>query len=361
VSQCSCQPSYHYRPTRFVIGEIETAAGPVPRITSVLTQADRLGTVRVRMGVRRGDYRVPPGLYAVGQPTTDSPVLVTANYKLTFDSLRRELSSTAAWILVLDTRGVNVWCAAGKGTFSTDELVRRVEAAALAQVVSHRTLIVPQLGATGVAKHLVHQACGFTVVFGPVRAEDVPAFIAAGRKATPEMRRVRFRLRDRAAIIPVEAAVAWHWRTLVAAIIAAFLAGFAGHHLLSPANYGIRLGIVYGLMLLSIIAGGVLVPLALPLIPGRAFSAKGALVGAVLAAVAVVVLRTTLPVLALIGVFLAVTATSSYVAMNFTGSSTFTSPSGVQKEMRRALPLQITGAFGAFFLFVAQLVVNLAT
>jgi hypothetical protein len=275
--------------------------------------------------------------------------------------VRRELYGLDTWILVLDTRGVNVWCAAGKGTFSTDELVRQVRATCLDTVVNHRTVIVPQLGATGVAKHRVRDSCGFSVIFGPVRAKDIPVFMATGMKATPEMRRVRFGLRERAAVVGVEVSVAWSWRTLLAMLVASFLVGLGGSHLLSPADYGVRLGVVYGLFLLSIVAGGVVVPLGLPYIPGRSFSAKGALVGGVLATAAVAGLREIVPVAALIGVFLAVTALSSYVAMNFTGSSTFTSPSGVQKEMRRALPFQVAGAIAAVLLLLAQLVVNLAS
>jgi hypothetical protein len=358
TSSCCAKP-YEYRPSRFVTGEIETAAGAVPRVSTESTLFDRLGTVRVRMDIGRMDYRVPPGLCAVGQPTPESPVLVTANYKLTFDCVRSELSSRDAWILVLDTRGVNVWCAAGKRTFSTGEIVKRVQASGLDRVVAHRTLIVPQLGATGVAKHLVRQECGFNVVYGPVRASDLPAFLDAGMKATPEMRTVRFDLRDRAAVVGVEASVVWNWRMIVGAVVAAFLAGLAGSNLLSPADYGRRLGIVYGLLVLTMVGGGVLVPLALPHLPGRAFSTKGALVGAVLGGVAAAVLRHVVPALGLIGIFLAVAAMCSYTAMNFTGSSTFTSPSGVLKEMKRALPLQVGAAAAAMLLFVAQLVVHL--
>lgn len=361
MEQCACQPGYRYQPPRFTMGEIETAAGPVPQVATRLTTSDRLGAARVRMNLRRMDYRVSPDLYAVGRPTADSPVLVTANYKLTFDSLRAELSGVDAWILVLDTGGVNVWCAAGKGTFSTDELVRQVKATRLDTVVNHRTLVVPQLGATGVAKHRVREACGFSVIYGPVRAADLPAFIATGMRATPEMRRVRFGVGDRAAVIGVEVSVAWAWQTIVAVVVASFLVGFAGPHLFSLADYGVRLGVVYGLFLLSIVGGGVLVPLGLPFIPCRSFSAKGALVGAVLAAFAAAALHGVVPVVALVGIFLAVTALSSYVAMNFTGSTTFTSPSGVQREMRRALPLQVAGATGAVLLFAAQLVVSLTT
>jgi hypothetical protein len=136
---------------------------------------DWLGALSVRLDIGRMNYRVSPGLYSVGHPDATAPVFVTANYKLSFDHLRRALRGLGAWLLVLDTDGVNVWCAAGKGTFSTEELCRRIESTGLGSVVSHRRLILPQLGASGVAAHTVAKATGFTVVFGPVRAEDIPA------------------------------------------------------------------------------------------------------------------------------------------------------------------------------------------
>ena len=105
---------------------------------------------------------------------------------------------------VLDTRGINVWCAAGKGTFGTAEIVRSVAASGLADVVVHRRLVAPQLGAPGIAAHEVQMATGFRVVYGPVRATDLPAFLDARMKASPEMRRVRFDLRDRLLLVPVD-------------------------------------------------------------------------------------------------------------------------------------------------------------
>ena len=136
----------------------------------------------------RNRYAVAPGLYATGRPGPHSAVLVTANYKFSFDHLRRALHGIDAWVLVLDTGGVNVWCAAGKGTFGTGELVRRIEAVGLERVVQHRHVIVPQLGAPGVAAHEVQRATRFRVHFGPVRASDIPAYLDAGLEATPEMR-----------------------------------------------------------------------------------------------------------------------------------------------------------------------------
>ncbi len=358
---CCCQAEpYKYGPSPWVAGAVDSGAGPVPRISTRLSLRDHLGAARVRWGIRRAHYRVPPGLYAVGAPLADSPVLVTANFKLTLDYLRRELSELDAWILVLDTRGINVWCAAGKGTFSTDEIVKRVEEAHLDKVVTHRRLVVPQLGATGVAKHLVRKGCGFTVNYGPVRAADLPAFINNNHKATAQMRTVRFPTWERAKLIPVEASTLWKWKTVVAVLVIAFLAGLGGDRAFDAARWGIRVGIVYGLLVVPVLAGSVIVPAALPIIPGRAFATKGALVGAVLAAGTVVGLRNALPPLALAGLALGVTAFAAYSAMNFTGSSTFTSPSGVEKEMRHHLTWQIGAAALAALLFIAQFVLRLA-
>ncbi len=141
----------------------ETGAGRVAEITTALTFADLLGRWKARWGIGRMIYLVPAGLYAVGAPGTDDPVVVTANYKMSYDIVRSELAGRNVWLLVLETFGINVWCAAGKGTFGTDELVRRIEATRLAGVVSHRRLLLPILGAPGVAAHEVKKRTGFTV------------------------------------------------------------------------------------------------------------------------------------------------------------------------------------------------------
>ncbi len=124
-----------------MIGSVPTAIGRVPLVSALISWSDRWGTVKARWGVGRMHYAVDPGLYALGQPHSDSPVLVTANYKMSFDALRCALPGRDAWLLVLDTHGINVWCAAGKGTFGTDELVASIRNSGLEQVVAHRLLV----------------------------------------------------------------------------------------------------------------------------------------------------------------------------------------------------------------------------
>jgi CO dehydrogenase/acetyl-CoA synthase gamma subunit (corrinoid Fe-S protein) len=126
--------------------------------------------MKCRLSAFRNNYIVEPGMYAVGAPDKSSDVLVSANYKLSFDALRQVLKGLNAWVLVLDTKGINVWCAAGKGTFGTDELVQRISVTKLNRIVDHRRIIVPQLGAPGISGHEVKKASGFKVCYGPVRA-----------------------------------------------------------------------------------------------------------------------------------------------------------------------------------------------
>jgi hypothetical protein len=335
---------FDYGVAPFVEGEVATVVGPVSRIATTLTLADRLGAWRMRWNIGRGRYRVRPGLYAVGEPDDKAPVLVTASYKLTFDMVRSKLAGRHAWLIVLDTRGVNVWCAAGKGSFGTAELVRRVKEARLEQIVSHRKLIVPQLGATGVAGHDVRAATGFRVVWGPVRAAELPAFLDAGLVATPEMRRVTFSLAERAVLIPVELSFVWRPKVLLAiAAVGAFGGLWRG---LTPEGFVRGPGASLVMVLAAFVGGTVVVPLLLPWIPGRAFSLKGAIVGAVTGAVVAYGWYEPLGPFRAVLLTALSAAIASFTAMNFTGSSTYTSPSGVEWEMRRALPFQL-GALAA--------------
>ncbi|MBI5586078.1 MAG: acetyl-CoA synthase subunit gamma [Deltaproteobacteria bacterium] len=333
----------------FVTGRIENPLGEVPQVSSELTGVDRWGAIKARWGVGRMDFTVDPGLYALGHPDEGSPVLATANYKLSFDALRRALPGQAAWILVLDTRGINVWCAAGKGTFGTEELIGRIQSSGLERAVKHRKIILPQLSGPGVAAHQVKKLSGFQAVYGPVRARDLPAYLSAGCRATPEMRRKTFTLRERAVLIPVELVQALK---PALAVMAAFflLSGFGG-----AAGYWANLrdqGPWSILAILSaLLAGAVLTPLLLPWVPGRAFSFKGWILG--LVSVWGIILgkgyfsdQGFKPLEGLAWLLL-MPAISAYLAMNFTGASTYTSLSGVKKEMRWAVPLEIAlGAAG---------------
>jgi hypothetical protein len=323
-------------------GFLDTPAGRVPRVAARWGKEEQRGRLLCRFSnAFRMSYTVEPGLYAAGRPSAEAPVLVTANFKLSFDMLRRELAGLDAWILVLDTRGINVWCAAGKGTFGTSELVRRVGSVNLEAVVSHRRLVLPQLGAPGVQAQAVKKECGFAVDFGPVRAADLPAYLQAGRKATREMRTVRFGLADRLELTPMEVLPAlkrYPWLLLGLFL----LFGLQPQGILfRPALLGGWSLAVHGLVM--VLAGSLLTPLLLPWIPFRSFAVKGWLLGAVLTAGFLALrwqaMRQNVFLVVLVALFYPVA--SSFLALLFTGSTTFTSLSGVRKELRWALPFYI--------------------
>jgi hypothetical protein len=322
----------------FLDGQVDTPAGPVPRVHSRIGSRDLLGRWRVRWGIGRDRFRVAPGLYALGAPDGNAPVLVTANYKLTFDVVRRDAAGLDAWILVLDTRGVNVWCAAGEGTFGTEEVIRRVTETRLPEIVSHRRLILPQLGAPGVAAHEVRKGCGFSVAYGPVRSRDIRSFLDAGMKASPAMRRVDFPAMDRLVLTPIE--ITGMFRPAGWTAAGLFLLSGVGPGVYSLGAAWERGFAAVATLAAGILAGAVVTPVLLPWLPGRAFSVKGGLAGGALAGGAVMWQPGSMQAPAALALLFAMTAVSSFVAMNFTGATPFTSPSGVEKEMRRALPFQ---------------------
>jgi hypothetical protein len=324
----------------------------VPRVATTAGYRDVWGTIGARIGLIRSHHRVVPGLYAVGTPGPDSAVLVTANYKLSFDALRFQLSGINAWLLVIDTRGINVWCAAGKGTFSTEEVILSVNRYQVAQVTSHRQLVLPQLSATGVAAQEVKRQCGFQVLFGPVRAADLPAYLEHNKQCDEAMRTVTFTLSERAILIPVEL---WLLAkpVLFILILAFLLSGIC------PTVFSLSLALNRGLILLGatalgIAAGAVLMPLMLPWLPFRQFWLKGILSGFAAAACSVLLYAPRIVLTEKIAMALWVVTISSHLAMNFTGSTPFTSPSGVEYEMRRGMPIQIGATCLTVFLWAAS-------
>jgi acetyl-CoA decarbonylase/synthase complex subunit gamma len=161
--------------------------------------------------------------------------------------------------------------------------------------------------------------------------------------ATPKMRMKTFTLRERLALIPIELVAAF--KAAILLMLLFFLLGSLG----GPAGYWAN-AMNYGLfavvaILMAIISGAVLTPILLPLLPGRAFSLKGCIVGAVAAFVLLIMRNPDLHFwpgrLEALSWFLLIPALAAYMAMNFTGASTYTSLSGVKKEMRFAIPLEI--------------------
>lgn len=323
------------------------AGRTIPVASTFLKHSDRWGGIKARWGVGRMDYSVLPGLYAIGSPAADAPVFVTANYKLSFDALRPNLAGLDAWVLVLDTRGINVWCAAGKGTFGTEELVSRIAKVKLSSIVTHHNLILPQLGAPGVCAPDVAKRSGFRVVWGPVRATDIPAWLAAGKHKTDAMRLVTFNLAERMAVAPVE--IGHSWPVVLAGLGLGALSGMpAGHDWLRralPATI---------LMVGTVPIGTILFPALLPWLPGKAFVVKGAVLGTAWAGLCALVLQ--IPFFAALSGFLIAAPVVAFLGLNFTGASTFTSQPGTLLEVEKSFwPLIVSMVAGIALTVVSRI------
>ncbi|MEJ2484890.1 MAG: methyltransferase domain-containing protein [Anaerolineales bacterium] len=148
--------------------------------------------------------KVQPGLYSVGKPGDHAPVLVTGNFDLTVRRLVQALDGRLdTWVLVVDTGGINVWCAAGGGFFTAEKVAAAMRVSRLEEVVSHHSLILPQLAACGVDGWKLRKQTGWGVHWGPVEAEDLPAYIASHYQKDLEMRLVSFPWKARLEMVTV--------------------------------------------------------------------------------------------------------------------------------------------------------------
>lgn len=329
---------------------MESAAGPVAVISSDLGWNDCLGGWKARWGIGRLSYIVPPGLYAIGVPKHDSPVLVTSNYKMSYDLVRQTMKNHSVWLLVLETYGINVWCAAGKGTFGTGELVRRIAQSGLEKVVSHRTLLLPIMAAAGVKAIEVKKRTGFEVGFATLRIQDLPQYLENGMRATDRMRELSFTCLERLVLVPMELVIGFKSVLFVGVPLAVFYGFVSGNFSL------IRFLTSLALYCVAVLCGTVITPLLLPFLPGRMFAVKGALAGLVVSGTFAVLIG-SLSWLEICALGFGMASVSAFYAMNFTGSTPYTSPSGVRREMGLALPVMAA----SFLAVIAILLVEFFT
>lgn len=329
-----------------IIGSLTTKLGDIKVISSDVSSKENRENFLVRQGFRRNDHKVTPGLYAIGKPTENSEVFVTANYKISVDAFRDAFKGDG-WLLILDTHGINVWCAAGKGTFGTSELIRMIAKCRLSRLVKHKRLIVPQLGAPGVSAYKVKQKTGFDVVFGPVRAEDIPAFLDDGLKATKNMRHVTFELKERLILTPLE--FLQSMRYTLAATLFIIIAGLFGKYDTS------QLGWIWSHALALVSAtlvGTVLFPLCLPLLKGRRFTTKALPLSAIWACISYFGLVSAgISRFEAIGSLVFGVVLIELFALNFTGATPITSYTETKEETLKVVPYMIGSYIAGMVLF----------
>jgi NAD-dependent dihydropyrimidine dehydrogenase PreA subunit len=155
------------------------------------------------------------GLTEIGNPGRSSPVFMTCNYHLIVERVKRVLKGIDCFLLVTNSRGYNVWCGSTGGHFTNHDTISILKTSGIEELVNHRNVIVPQLAATGIESIVIKKRTGWKVIWGPVYAKDIPAFIENKFKKTPKMRKVEFPLMQR-----IEMAAMWAFPfSIIASVI----------------------------------------------------------------------------------------------------------------------------------------------
>lgn len=163
----------------------------------------RARVMRCLLGGQVDHVAIEPGIYVSSQTGPGSPILVTANYEYTYNKLMNDLarSNINAWVLCVDSRGINVWCAARGGDFGNKQLVEAVQATGIAGITGSKVLILPQLAAGGIEVPKLPKNTAlfpFSVKFGPVWSKDLPEYLASKPARKPaSMKLAEFTLQHR--------------------------------------------------------------------------------------------------------------------------------------------------------------------
>lgn len=184
-----------------------------------MTLRDTLGRI-YDIIFRMFPHRAETGLFQIGHPRKDSPVLLTGNFTETVRRLKRTLKGKNVWLLVANSKGINVWCAAGGGHLTHHDVISAILTSGADEKIGNHTVILPQLGATGIERQKVTEATGWKAIWGPARVEDLPAFLSKKHLATPSQRFMRFPLWER-----LEMATTWGVPMIVIGFIIFSLAG----------------------------------------------------------------------------------------------------------------------------------------
>ena len=120
------------------------------------------------------------GIYEIGKPDENSPVLITSNFSLTYFIVSGEIetSRVPSWLLVKDTEGLSVMTAWAAGKFVADALAPFVKKCGIADKVKHRKLVIPGYAAAE-SGGLEEELEGWEIQVGPTEGSNIPAYLKA--------------------------------------------------------------------------------------------------------------------------------------------------------------------------------------
>ncbi len=121
---------------------------------------------------------VTEGIYEIGAPDENSPVLVTTNFSLTYFIVSGEIegSRVPSWLLIMDTEGLSVMTAWAAGKFAGDAVGMFVKKCGIADKVSHKKVIIPGYAAA-ISGEMEEELPDWNVMIGPRDASLIPKFL----------------------------------------------------------------------------------------------------------------------------------------------------------------------------------------
>ncbi len=121
---------------------------------------------------------VTEGIFEIGSPDENSPVLVTTNFALTYFIVSGEIegSKVPTWLLVKDSEGLSVLTAWAAGKFSGDDVGLFVKKSGIMDKVKHTELVIPGYAAA-IAGEVEEELPGWTITVGPREAAHLAAFL----------------------------------------------------------------------------------------------------------------------------------------------------------------------------------------
>ncbi len=173
----------------------------LPKLKSYKGLKSQLRIYRCLLTGQIDKVAIEPGVYKSGNPGVDSPIVVTSNYDYTYIKVMRDLKGIDAWVLCVDSNGINVWCAARGNDFGNYQLMEAVKTSGIQHLTSTKTLILPQLAAGGISSPKLPQNSKefpFKVKYGPVWSKYLPEYIREHpKKKSPTMKIAHFSLAHR--------------------------------------------------------------------------------------------------------------------------------------------------------------------
>ncbi|MFH1283765.1 MAG: acetyl-CoA decarbonylase/synthase complex subunit gamma [bacterium] len=122
--------------------------------------------------------QIQPGIYKVGEPAHDSPLIVTTNFSLTYFMVSGEVENSphSAWLLITDSEGMSVLTAWSANKFSAELIARSVRDSKIENQIKHRKIIIP--GYVAVLQGDLEEGLpGWEVMVGPQEAIDIPQYL----------------------------------------------------------------------------------------------------------------------------------------------------------------------------------------